>query len=90
MVRHGAKGEACRHQEAEGSMSYPYHMGLWDKAQHEATMRRIARDRQEAVATYVQQRQPTTPAAPENPCTVSLTPHAAGGAGLGLGQGRLF
>ena len=46
--------------------------------------------RQEAVATYVQQRQPTTPAAPENPCTVSLTPHAAGGAGLGLGQGRLF
>ena len=38
MVRHGAKGETRRHQEAEGGMSYPYHMGLWDKAQHEARM----------------------------------------------------
>ena len=32
----------------------------------------------------------TTAAAPENPGTVSLTPHAADGAGLGFGQGRLF
>jgi hypothetical protein len=33
----------------------------------------------------------TTPAAPENSGTVSLTPHAAGGAGLGYsGQGALF
>lgn len=32
----------------------------------------------------------TTPAAPENTSTVSLTPHAADGAGLGFDQGRLF
>ena len=32
----------------------------------------------------------TTAAAPENPGTVSLTPHAADGAGLGFDQGRLF
>lgn len=60
----------------------------WDQMRHEATMRRIARERQEAVATYV--RQSNTPVAPENPSTNSLTPHAADGAGLGFGQGRLF
>lgn len=32
----------------------------------------------------------TTAAAPEKPGTVSLTPHAADGAGLGFDQGRLF
>ncbi len=32
----------------------------------------------------------TTAAAPEKPGTVSLTPHAADGAGLGFDQGALF
>ena len=104
----------------------------WDQMQHEAAMRKIARDRQKAVAAYVQQQQSNTPegvsgcsqavvshegravaargsrpqsfagmnsaraavstceAAPENTGTVSLTPHAADGAGLGFDQGRLF
>ena len=62
----------------------------WDQVRTQAAARKLAKDRQEAVAAYVQQRQPTTPAAPEKPGTVSLTPHAADGAGLGLGQGRLF
>ena len=110
-------------------MSYPYHMALWDRAQRQAALRKVAKERQEAVAAYVQSNTPkgasgcsqavvshegravaargsrpqsfagmisaraavsTTPAAPEKPGTASLTPHAADGAGLGLGQGRLF
>ena len=39
-------------------MSYPYHMALWDRVQHEATMRRITQRRQEAVAAYVQSNTP--------------------------------
>lgn len=101
----------------------------WDQRAEQSMRRRIAKERQEAVAAYVQSntpkgasgcnqaavshegrgsccaRQPaaafagmnsaraavsTTPAAPENPGTVSLTPHAADGAGLGFDQGRLF
>ena len=104
-------------------------MALWDRVQHEATMRRITQRRQEAVAAYVQSNTPegasgcsqavvshegravaargsrpqsfagmnsaraavsTTAAAPEKPGTVSLTPHAADGAGLGFDQGPLF
>ena len=111
-------------------MSYPYHMALWDRVQHQAALRKLAKERQAAVAAYVQSNTPkgasgcsqavvshegravaargsrpqsfagmisaraavstTTAAAPENPGTVSLTPHAADGAGLGFDQGRLF
>ena len=110
-------------------MSYPYHMKLWDQVQHQAMLRRIAKQRQEDVAAYLKSNTPegasgcsqavvshegrevaargsrppsfagmnsaratvsTTAAAPENPGTVSLTPHAADGAGLGFDQGRLF
>lgn len=107
-------------------MSYPYHMALWDRVQHQAALRKLAKERQVAVAAYVQSNTPkgasgcsqavvsqecravaargsrpqsfagmnsaraavsTTPAAPENPGTISLTPHAADGAGV---LGRLF
>lgn len=40
-------------------MSYPYHMGLWDKVQHRAVQNRIARERQALVAPFL--RQPNTP-----------------------------
>ena len=101
----------------------------WDQVRAQAAARKLAKERQEAVAAYVQSntpegasgcsqavvshegrgsccaRQPaaafagmssaraavsTTAAAPEKPGTVSLTPHAADGAGLGFDQGRLF
>ena len=100
----------------------------WDQMRAQAAARKLTKERQEAVAAYVQSNTPkgasgcsqavvsqegravaargsrpqsfagmssaraavSTAAAPENPGTVSLTPHAAGGAGLGLGQGRLF
>ena len=110
-------------------MSYPYHMALWDRVQHQAALRKLAKERQEAVAAYLQSNTPkgasgcsqavvsqegravaargsrpqsfagmnsaraavsTTAAAPEKPGTVSLTPHAVDGAGLGFDQGRLF
>ena len=101
----------------------------WDQVRTQAAARKLAKERQEAVAAYVQSNTPegasgcsqavvshegravaargsrpqsfagmssaraaasTTAAAPENPGTVSLTPHAADGAGLGFDQGRLF
>ena len=101
----------------------------WDRMRAQAAARKLAKERQAAVAAYVQSntpkgasgcsqavvshegrgsccaRQPaaafagmnsarvtvsTTAAAPENPGTVSLTPHAADGAGLGFDQGALF
>ena len=101
----------------------------WDQMRAQAAARKLAKERQAAVAAYVQSNTPkgasgcsqavvshegravaargsrpqsfagmnsaraavsTTPAAPENPGTVSLTPHAADGAGLGFDQGRLF
>ena len=101
----------------------------WDQMRAQAAARKLTKERQEAVAAYLQSNTPkgasgcsqavvsqegravaargsrpqsfagmssaraavsTTAAAPENPGTVSLTPHAADGAGLGLGQGRLF
>ena len=110
-------------------MSYPYHMALWDRAQRQAMLRKAVKDRQAAVAAYVQSNTPkgasgcsqavvshegravaargsrpqsfagmnsaraavsTTAAAPEKPGTVSLTPHAADGAGIGFDQGALF
>ena len=110
-------------------MSYPYHMALWDRVQHQAALRKIAKERQAAITAYVQSNTPkgasgcsqavvshegravaargsrpqsfagmssaraaasTTAAAPKNPGTVSLTPHAADGSGLGFDQGRLF
>ena len=102
---------------------------MWDQVRAQTAARKLAKERQAAVAAYVQSntpegasgcrqavvshegrgsccaRQPaaafagmssaraavsTTAAAPENPGIVSLTPHAADGAGLGLDQGRLF
>ncbi len=101
----------------------------WDQRAEQSMRRRIAKERQAAVAAYVQSNTPkgasgcsqavvshegravaargsrpqsfagmssaraavsTTAAAPENTGTVSLTPHAADGAGLGFDQGRLF
>ncbi len=101
----------------------------WDQRAEQSMRRRIAKERQAAVAAYVQSNTPegasgcnqaavshegragaargsrpqsfagmnsaraavsTTAAAPEKPGTVSLTPHAADGAGLGFDQGRLF
>ncbi len=100
----------------------------WNRVQHTANLRRIAQQRQAAVAAYVSNTPKgasgcsqavvshegravaargsrpqsfagmnsaratvsTTAAAPENPGIVSLTPHAADGAGLGFDQGRLF
>ena len=110
-------------------MSYPYHMALWDRAPRQAMLRKAVKERQAAVAAYVQSNTPkgasgcsqavvshegravaargsrpqsfagmnsaraavsTTAAAPEKPGTVSLTPHAADGAGIGFDQGALF
>lgn len=101
----------------------------WDQVRAQAAARKLAKERQEAVAAYLQSNTPegasgcsqavvshegravaargsrpqsfagmssaraavsTTAAAPENTGTVSLTPHAADGAGLGLSQGALF
>ena len=39
-------------------MSYPYHMALWDRAQRQAALRKVAKERQEAVAAYVQSNTP--------------------------------
>ena len=38
-------------------MSQPYHMRLWDQWQRRSTMRRLERERREAVAAYVSQHQ---------------------------------
>ena len=102
----------------------------WDQMRAQAAARKIAKERQAAVAAYLKQSNTpkgasgcsqavvshegravaargsrpqsiagmnsaraaasTTAAAPENPGTVSLTPHAADGAGLGFDQGALF
>ncbi|MCR4303711.1 MAG: hypothetical protein NUV63_05720 [Gallionella sp.] len=37
-------------------MSYPYHMRLWDSAQHQAAMRKLAKQRQEAVRPILEAR----------------------------------
>ena len=103
---------------------------MWDQVRAQAAARKLASERQAAVAAYVQSNTPkgasgcnqaavshegragaargsrpqsfagmnsaratvsTTAAAPaENPGTVSLTPRAADGAGLGFDQGALF
>ena len=39
-------------------MNYPYHMALWDRVQHQAALRKIAKERQAAVAAYVQSNTP--------------------------------
>lgn len=76
----------------------------WDQVRAQAAARKLAKERQEAVAAYVQSNTPEGASgcsqavvshegravAARGSRTVSLTPHAADGAGLGLGQGRLF
>ena len=101
----------------------------WDRMRAQAAARKLAKERQAAVAAYVQSNTPkgasgcssavvsqegravaargsrpqsfagmnsgratvsTCVVAPENTGTVSLTPHAVDGAGLGFDQGRLF
>lgn len=42
-------------------MSDPYHMQQWNKWQHQSAMRRLERERREAVAAYVRQHQSNTP-----------------------------
>lgn len=37
-------------------MSYPYHMALWDRVQHQATLRKIEKQRQEAVRPILEGR----------------------------------
>lgn len=39
-------------------MNYPYHMALWDRVQHQAALRKVAKERQAAVAAYVQSNTP--------------------------------
>lgn len=34
-------------------MSYPYHMALWDRVQHQAHLCRVSKERQEAVDAYL-------------------------------------
>lgn len=76
----------------------------WDQVRTQAAARKLAKERQEAVAAYVQSNTPEGASgcsqavvshegravAARGSRTVSLTPHAADGADLGLDQGALF
>ena len=76
----------------------------WDQVRTQAAARKLAKERQEAVAAYVQSNTPEGASgcsqavvshegravAARGSRTVSLTPHAADGAGLGFDQGALF
>lgn len=42
-------------------MSDPYHMQQWNQWQHQSAMRRLERERREAIAAYVRQHQSNTP-----------------------------
>ena len=76
----------------------------WDQVRTQPAARKLAKERQEAVAAYVQSNTPEGASgcsqavvshegravAARGSRTVSLTPHAADGADLGLDQGALF
>ncbi len=57
-------------------MSYSYHMGLWDQLQHQSAMRRLERERREAIAAYVRQHQSNTPEGASG-CSQAVVSHEA-------------
>jgi len=57
-------------------MSDPYHMQQWNKWQHQSAMRRLERERREAVAAYVRQHQSNTPEGASG-CSQAVVSHEA-------------
>ncbi len=57
-------------------MSYPYHMQQWDQWQHQSALRRLERERREAVAAYVRQHQSNTPEGASG-CSQAVVSHDA-------------
>jgi hypothetical protein len=56
-------------------VSYSYHMGLWDKLQHQSAMRRLERERRQAVAAYVQQHQQSNTPEGASGCSQAVVSH---------------
>lgn len=56
-------------------MSQPYHMRLWDQWQHQSVMRRLERERRQAVAAYVQQHQQSNTPEGASGCSQAVVSH---------------
>ncbi len=56
-------------------MSQPYHMRLWDQWQRRSTMRRLERERREAVAAYVSQHQQSNTPEGASGCSQAVVSH---------------
>lgn len=56
-------------------MSQPYHMRLWDQWQHQSAMRRLERERRQAVAAYVQQHQQSNTPEGASGCSQAVVSH---------------
>lgn len=56
-------------------MSYPHPMAAWDHVQHQSVMRRVERERQNAVAAYVQEHQQSNTPEGASGCSQAVVSH---------------